>query len=105
VLRGTSSYSAIAASSDAANSSAARKDKQGLFLFDGYLGRLNLRNEGAFEKHTDDRRHSDLSPSSNVQFHRSRLLFAAANRKDSCRDTNRGHRGRIMLHWSTRGRH
>jgi len=26
-----------------------------------------------------------------------RLLFAAANRKDFCRDANRGHRGRIML--------
>ncbi len=38
VLRGTSSYSAIAPSSDPANSSAAGKDKEGLFLFDGYLG-------------------------------------------------------------------
>ena len=40
---GTSSYSAIAPSSDAANSSAARKDKEGLFLFDGYFGRLDYR--------------------------------------------------------------
>ncbi len=54
VLRGTSSYSAIAPSSDPANSSAARKDKEGLFLFDGYLGRLNYRKDGIalFEIHS-----------------------------------------------------
>ena len=54
VLRGTSRYSAIAPSSDAANSSAARKDKEGLFLFDGYFGRLNYRKDGIalFEIHS-----------------------------------------------------
>ena len=31
-------YSAITPTSDPANSSVARKDKEGLFLFDGYLG-------------------------------------------------------------------
>jgi hypothetical protein len=54
VLRGTSSYSAIAPSSDAAKSAVARKDKQGLFLFDGYFGRLNYRKDGIalFEIHS-----------------------------------------------------
>src|SRR4029077_14583071 len=54
VLRDTSSYTAIAASSDAANRSAAREDKQGLFLFDGYFGRLNYREDGIalFEIHS-----------------------------------------------------
>ena len=54
VLRGTSSYSAIAPSSDPANSFAARKDKEGLFLFDGYFGRLNYRKDGIalFEIHS-----------------------------------------------------
>ena len=47
MLRGTSSYGAIAPSSDPANSSAARKDKEGLFLFDGYFGRLNYRKDGS----------------------------------------------------------
>jgi hypothetical protein len=46
MLRGASSYGAIAPSSDPANSSAARKDKEGLFLFDGYFGRLNYRKDG-----------------------------------------------------------
>jgi len=54
MLRGTSSYGAIAPSSDPANSSAARKDKEGLFLFDGYFGRLNYRKDGIalFEIHS-----------------------------------------------------
>ena len=54
VLRGTSSYSAIAPSSDPANSSAAGKDKERLFLFDGYFGRLNYRKDGSalFEIHS-----------------------------------------------------
>ena len=54
VLRGTSSYSAIAPSSDPANSSAAGKDKERLFLFDGYFGRLNYRKDGIalFEIHS-----------------------------------------------------
>jgi len=30
-----------------------------------------------------------------------RLLFAAAKRKDFCRDDNRCHRGRMMLRWRT----
>jgi hypothetical protein len=54
MLRGASSYSAIAPSSDPANSSAARKDKEGLFLFDGYFGRLNYRKDAIalFEIHS-----------------------------------------------------
>jgi hypothetical protein len=53
VLRGTSSYSAIAPSSDPANSSAARKDKEGLFLFDRHFGCLDDRKDGIalFEIH------------------------------------------------------
>jgi hypothetical protein len=46
VLRGTSSYSAIVPSSDLANSSAAGKDKERLFLFDGCFGRINYRKDG-----------------------------------------------------------
>ena len=46
VLRGTTNYSAIAPSGEPANSSAAGKDKEGLFLFDGYFGRLNYRKDG-----------------------------------------------------------
>ena len=39
-------YSAITPTSDPAKSSAARKDKEGLFLFDGYFGGLNYRKDG-----------------------------------------------------------
>ena len=54
VLRGTSSYSAIAPSSDPAKSSAAGKDKERLFLFDGDFGGLNYRKDGIalFEIHS-----------------------------------------------------
>jgi hypothetical protein len=54
VLRGTSSYSVIAPSSDPAHSSAAGKDKERLFLFDGDFGRLNYRKDGIalFEIHS-----------------------------------------------------
>jgi hypothetical protein len=54
MLRGTSSYGAIAPSSDPANSSAARKDKEWLFLFDGDFGRLDYRKHvvALFEIHS-----------------------------------------------------
>ena len=54
MLRGTSSHSALTPTSDPANSSVARKDKEGLFLFDGHFGRLNDRKDGIalFEIHS-----------------------------------------------------
>ena len=38
-----------------------------------------------------------FDPRSSGHFHFYGFLFAAVKRKDSCRDNNRRHRGRIML--------